>query len=41
MTGLIVGVLLAGACMAGSAFAAEAAFDSDGREVEIAYLNDA
>ena len=27
--------------MAGSAFAAEAAFDSNGREVEIAYLNDA
>ena len=41
LTGLIIGMLLAGILAAGSAFAAEASLDSDDREVEITYLNDA
>ncbi len=41
LTGLITGMLLAGILAAGSAFAAEASLDSDDREVEITYLNDA
>ena len=41
LTSLITGMLLAGILAAGSAFAAEASLDSDDREVEITYLNDA
>ena len=39
--GVIAGILAAGVLTAGSAFAAETSDVSDGREVQITYLNDA